>query len=229
MGRARKNLKLEQRIEIARRYKSGEAARELSKEFGVSMRHISRLAKEEVGEGLAMRDPSEVVTFRATQSELLAFDADWQARGFANRSQALKAVVRARCGFMDVASDGLTGFVDAWRQSRELTDTGMALAKAVRRGRLELVEEDRALVSELVELAHKMTRELSAMKGLAQTQRGAGLPEAIDGGEDVLTRVEVEDERSGSKLDRVSRSLGKPQTRPPLHDLNANIRIVRHG
>ncbi|MFV1493596.1 ribbon-helix-helix domain-containing protein [Phaeobacter sp. JH18-32] len=191
MTRARKNLKLEQRIEIARRFQAGEAARELSAEFGVSVRHVSRLAKEEIGEGLAARDPSEIVSFRASRSELEAFDEEWRARGFANRSQALKAVVRARCGFMDVTADKLDGFVGDWRQSRDLTDSGMALAKAVRRGRLVLAEEDRALVSELVELAQKMTRELSAMKDLAQTQRGAGMPNVVESGEALAVEAEV--------------------------------------
>nr|WP_275116259.1 hypothetical protein [Aliiroseovarius subalbicans] len=201
----------------------------MSAEFGVSVRHVSRLAKEEIGEGIAVRDPSEIVSFRASRSELEAFDADWQARGFANRSQALKAVVRARCGFMDVTADRLDQFVETWRQSRDLTDSGMALAKAVRRGRLVLAEEDRTLVSELVELAQKMTRELSAMKELAQTQRGAGLPEVIDDGEAARAGEAVADERFGSKLDRVSLPLGKPQTRTPIHVLSAKNRNARHG
>lgn len=178
-----KNLTIEQRIEIARRFQAGETAQDLSTEFGVSVRHVSRLAKEEIGEGVAVRDPSEVVTFRASQSELSAFDADWLARGFTNRSQALKAVVRARCGFMDVTADRLDGFIEVWRQSRDLTDAGMAMAKAVRRGRMVLTDEDRALVSELVELAQKMSRELGAMKDLAQVQRGAGLQEIAEANE----------------------------------------------
>lgn len=181
--RSRKNLTIEQRIEIARRFQAGEATQDLSAEFGVSVRHVSRLAKEEIGEGVAVRDPSEVVTFRASQSELSAFDADWRARGYSNRSQALKAVVRARCGFMDVTADRLDGFVEAWRQSRDLTDAGMALAKAVRRGRLVLTEEDQTLVSELVDLAQKMTRELGAMKNLAQVQRRSGLPDLVEADE----------------------------------------------
>lgn len=187
----RKNLAIEQRIEIARRFQAGEAAQDLSAEFGVSARHVSRLAKEEIGEGVSVRDPSEVVTFRASQSELQAFDADWQARGFANRSQAMKAVVRARCGFMDVTADRLDGFLETWRQSCDLTDAGMALAKAVRRGRLVLTDEDWALVSELVELAQKMNRELGSMKDLAQVQRGAGMP-------DIVEENEAKRERGGA-------------------------------
>ncbi|MHA6268337.1 ribbon-helix-helix domain-containing protein [Aliiroseovarius sp. CAU 1755] len=227
MPRAAKNLTLEQRIEIARRFQTGEAARDLAAEFGVSVRHVSRLAKEEIGEGLAVRDPSEVVTFRASQSELSAFDKDWQARGFANRSQALKAVVRARCGFMDVTADRLDGFVGAWRQSRDLTDAGMTLAKAVRRGRLVLTDEDWVLVSELVVLAQKMTRELGAMKELAQVQRGVGLPDVVEANE--AERAGEAAERSGSKSDRGSLPLGKPRTRTPIHDTKAKNRNALHG
>ncbi|MEY8829515.1 hypothetical protein AB9K34_14065 [Sedimentitalea sp. XS_ASV28] len=228
MKRSRKNLTIEQRIEIAGRFQAGEAAQNLSAEFGVSVRHVSRLAKEEIGEGVAVRDPSEVVTFRASQSELSAFDAEWRVRGFANRSQALKAVVRARCGFMDVTADRLDGFVGAWRQSRDLTDAGMVLAKAVRRGRTVLTEEDRTLVSELVELALKMTRELGAMKDLAQVQRGAGLREVVD--DEGVEPVEAEaDERSGSKSDRASLPLGKPRTRTPIHDVKTKNRNALHG
>ena len=223
-----KNLTIEQRIEIARRFQAGEAAQDLSAEFGVSVRHVSRLAKEEIGEGLAVRDPSEVVTFRASQSELFAFDAEWQARGNANRSQALKAVVRARCGFMDVTADRLDGFVETWRQSRDLTDAGMTLAKAARRGRLVLTDDDRALVSELVELAQKMTRELGAMKDLAQVQRGAGLPDVVETDE-VESMAVGADERSGPKSDRALLPLGKPRTRTPIHDVNSENRNARHG
>lgn len=227
MKRSRKNLTIEQRIEIARRLQAGEAAQDLSAEFGVSARHVSRLAKEEIGEGVVVRDPSEVVTFRASQSELSAFDADWQARGFANRSQALKAVVRARCGFIDVTADRLDGFVGAWRQSRDLTDAGMALAKSVRRGRLVLTDEDRALVSELVELAQKMSRELGAMKNLAQVQRGVGLPEVVEANED--ESVGEAAERSGSKSDRASLPLDKLEARTPMHYLKSKNRNARHG
>ncbi|UWQ86291.1 ribbon-helix-helix domain-containing protein [Leisingera caerulea] len=227
MKRSRKNLTIEQRIEIARRFQVGEAAQDLSAEFGVSVRHVSRLAKEEIGEGVAVRDPTEVVTFRASQSELAAFDAEWRARGFANRSQALKAVLRARCGFMDVTAERLDGFVGAWRQSRDLTDAGMALAKAARRGRMVLSDEDRALVFELVELAQKMTRELGAMKDLAQVQRGAGLPDIFEVNEDESAGEAAE--RSGSKSDRVSLPLGKLEARTPMHDMNTGNRNARHG
>ena len=92
-----KRLKLEQRIELARRYHAGETPKVLAEAYGVSRRHVTRLAKEEQGEGLAVRVPSESVSFRATQTELEAFDAEWQEHCFGNRSQALNAVLRAWC------------------------------------------------------------------------------------------------------------------------------------
>lgn len=224
MGRARKNLTLEQRIEIARRAQAGEAPRDLSAEYRVSVRHISRLAKEHRGEGVEVRDPSEIVSFRAAQSELEAFDAEWREKGFSNRSQALKAVLRARCGVLDVTADRLDGFVEAWRQSRDLTDAGMALAKEVRRGRLGLAEADRALVSELVDLAQRMTRELGAMKDHAQVQRGTGLPEMVG-----MRNAERRAERSGSQSDRVSLPLGEPRKQNPIQDSIPENRNALNG
>lgn len=93
MKRRRKNLKLEQRIDLGRRFAKGETAKALSAAFGISTRQVNRIANEQRGEGLAVRDPSETVAFRASQSELVAFDAEWRKRGFRNRSQALNAVV----------------------------------------------------------------------------------------------------------------------------------------
>nr|WP_232237228.1 ribbon-helix-helix domain-containing protein [Thiosulfatihalobacter marinus] len=217
-------MTLEQRIEIARRAHAGEASRDLSVEYGVTVRHISRLAKEHRGEGVEVRDPSEIVSFRAAQSELEAFDAEWRARGFSNRSQALKAVLRARCGVLDVTADRLDDFVETWRQSRDLTDAGMTLAKEVRRGRLVLTEADRALVSELVDLAQRMTRELGAMKDHAQVQRGAEMPEVVE-----MRNAEMRAEHSGSQSDRASLPLGELEARSPIQDVSTENRDALSG
>lgn len=169
-----KRLKLEQRHELARRYLAGETPKVLAEIYGVSRRHVTRLAKEERGDGLAVRDPSEPVSFRATRSELAAFDAEWQARGFANRSQALHAMLRARCGFLDVHRDQLEGFAAAWRQAQDITDAGRSLAKAVHRGRLSLTDSDRAVLIQLLDVTQDMSRALAEMKHRARVARGQG-------------------------------------------------------
>ncbi|MBB04757.1 MAG: hypothetical protein CML03_04455 [Pseudooceanicola sp.] len=181
MPRPAKNLKLEERIEVARRFAAGESARELAAAFGISPRHVNRLAKEEAGEGIAVRDPSETVAFRASQSELAAFDAEWRARGYANRSQALNAVLRGRCGFLDVPRDLVSEFCAAWRQAKDVSDAGLVLAKALHRGRLEVTEADRAMLIELLDLAQSMSREMGRMKDAAQAMRHQDWPQKEEG------------------------------------------------
>ena len=181
MPRPAKNLKLEERIEVARRFAAGESARELAAAFGISPRHVNRLAKEEAGEGIAVRDPSETVAFRASRSELDAFDAEWRERGYANRSQALNAVLRGRCGFLDVPSDLVAEFCSAWRQAKDVSDAGLVLAKAVHRGRLEVSEADRAVLIELLDLAQRMSREMGRMKDAAQVLRHQEWPQKEEG------------------------------------------------
>lgn len=169
-----KRLKLEQRIELARRYHSGETPKVLAEAYGVSRRHVTRLAKEEHGEGVAVRDPSERVSFRASRSELEVFDAEWRALGFANRSQALNAMLRGRCGFLDVGQGELAAFSAAWRQAKDVSDDVRALAKAVVLGKLTVSTEDRALLVEVVDLTQRLSREMARMKDAAQTGRGRG-------------------------------------------------------
>jgi len=179
--RPAKNLKLEERIEVARRFAAGESAKELAAAFGISPRHVNRLAKEEAGEGIAVRDPSETVAFRASRSDLGAFDAEWRERGYANRSQALNAVLRGRCGFLDVPRDLVAEFCDAWRQAKDVSDAGLALAKAVHRGKLDVLEADRAMLIELLDLAQSMSREMGRMKDAAQVLRAQEWPQKEEG------------------------------------------------
>nr|WP_244525672.1 helix-turn-helix domain-containing protein [Pseudooceanicola nitratireducens] len=181
--RPAKNLKLEQRIEVAKRFAAGESAKDLAAAFGISPRHVNRLAKEEAGEGIAVRDPSETVAFRASRSELDAFDAEWRERGFANRSQALNAVLRGRCGFLDIPRDLVSEFCAAWRQAKDMSDAGLVLAKAVHRGRLEVSEADRAVLIELLDLAQSMSREMGQMKDAAQALRHQEWPQKEEGQE----------------------------------------------
>jgi len=179
--RPAKNLKFEERIELARRFAAGESAKELAAAFGISPRHVNRLAKEEVGEGIAVRDPTETVAFRASRSELEAFDAEWRERGYANRSQALNAVLRGRCGFLDVPRDLVSEFCAAWRQAKDVSDVVLALSKAVHRGRLEVSEADRAVLIELLDLAQRMSREMGRMKDAANALRHQEWPQKEEG------------------------------------------------
>jgi len=188
-----KRLKLEQRIELARRYHAGETPKVLAEVYGVSRRHVTRLAKEERGEGVEARDPSVAVSFRAAQSEVAAFDAEWRVRGFGTRSQALQALVRARCGLLDVARGDLESFGETLRLTRDVSDAGRALAKALQRGKLTLAPEDRATLVALLDLAEETRRTLSAMQAAARARRGQGWQLAETEGPEQIAKKVLED------------------------------------
>lgn len=234
-----KRLKLEHRIELARRYHAGETPKVLAEVYGVSRRHVTRLAKEEQGEGLAVRDPSERVSFRASQSELAAFDAEWRERGIANRSQALSAVLRGRCGFLDVPRDLVAEFCASWRQAKDVSDAGTALAKSVHRGKLEMSETDRATLIALLDLAQSMSRELGRMKDAAQVMRHQKWMSMGEDAEPELSvledspreaaRLRLVRESSVSELDRPSRPFSKLEARTAIPDDLVKKRNSRSG
>ena len=238
-GRPRR-LKIEERIALARRYRAGETPKALAEAFGVSRRHVTRIAREEQGEGAAVRDPSERVSFRARRSDIEAFDAEWPVRGFANRSQALSAVLRARCGVLDVPRDLVAEFCAAWRLARELSDAGRSLAKAAHRGRLDVSEADRRVLVALVDLAQQMSRELGRMKDVAQAQRheawpqeaegqGAEGPLPEDGPRGGATGLMLVGGSAGSGLDRRSGLLVEGAAGAPARGALAGARGSRNG
>ena len=180
MKSRRKNLKLEQRIDLGHRFAKGETAKMLSAAFGISTRQVNRIANEQRGEGLSVRDPSETVAFRASRSELVAFDVEWNERGFRNRSQALNAVLRGRCGFLDVGQGELADFSAAWRQAKDVSDDVRTLAKAVVLGKLIVNAEDRALLREVGDLTNHLSREMGRMKAAARGRHGHGFTTLIE-------------------------------------------------
>jgi len=176
----RKNLKIEQRIDVGRRFAKGETAKTLSAAFGISARQVNRIANEQRGEGLSVRNPSETVAFRASQSELVAFDVEWRERGFRNRSQALNAVLRGRCGFLDVGQGELADFSAAWRQAKDVSDDVRTLAKAVVLGKLTITDEDRALLRKVGDLTNRLSREMGRMKDAARARHGRGFTPVVE-------------------------------------------------
>jgi hypothetical protein len=169
-----KRLKLEERIALARRYHAGDTPKVLAEVYGVSRRHVTRIAKEEKGEGQDVRDPSVAVSFRTAESDLNAFDAEWQGLGFATRSQALQAMVRARCGVLSLMQSDLQAFSETVQRAQDLSNAARVLAKAIHRGQLHLAVADRQLLSDLLELAQGTHRDLASLKVAAQRRRGEG-------------------------------------------------------
>jgi hypothetical protein len=67
-------------------------------------------------------------------------------------------------------------FCASWRHSKDVSDAGLVLAKAVHRGKVSVSSEDRALLVELLDLAQNMSRELGQMKDAAQVRRKQDWP-----------------------------------------------------
>lgn len=172
----------EERRALARRYRAGETPKVLAACYGISRRHVTRLAREVRGEGLAVRDPSVAVSFRAARSEVALFDAEWGARGFGSRSAALRALVRARCGLLDAARDDLRHFGETLARAQGLAETGRVLAKAAARGHLVLGQGDREVLAALLDLAEETRRGLQGMQVAAGARRGQGWRADTSGG-----------------------------------------------
>lgn len=137
-----------------------------------------------------------------------------RSTGFANRSQALNAMLRGRCGFLDVPRDLVDEFASAWRQSKDVSDAGLALAKAVHRGKLKVSSEDRALLIELVDLTQKMSREFGRMKEAARVQRHQDWPKIKEEPRSNPDAV-VPFDRAGSSA--------------TTHDIPVSSRSIQHG
>ena len=223
-----KRLKLEERIELARRYHAGETPKVLAEVYGVSRRHVTRLAKEERGEGVEVRDPSVAVSFRAAQSDVAAFDAEWRARGFGTRSQALQALVRARCGLLDVARNDLESLGETLRLARDVSDAGRILAKAVQRGKLALEPEDRATLVALLDVAEETRRALAAMQAAARTRRGQGWQPQVSGDSKAVGEEHLE-EPSDLQQRRQSLSLGRPRKQLATRSFEPENRSARNA
>lgn len=215
-------LKLEERIALARRYHAGEAAQALAEAYGVSRRHVTRIAREEKGEGREIRDPSVSVSFRAATSEIAGFDSEWQARGFANRSQALQALVRARCGLLDLMRVDFQAFSEAVLSAQDVVQAGRVLAKAVSRGKLRLSRADRETLTALLDLAEETRRTLLAMKATARARRGQGWRTGTSPAEPTVARGSCE--RSSSDLKRASAPLQTSRTQTTSNLIEARNR-----
>lgn len=104
--------------------------------------------------------------------------------GFRNRLQALNAVLRGRCGFLDVGQSELADFSAAWRQAKDVSDDVRTLAKSVVLGKLEISAKDRALLRSASDLINHLSREMGLMKDAARTRHGRGFTPVIKGNSD---------------------------------------------
>lgn len=185
-----KRLTALQRAELTRRLRSGEGAAVLAEAYGVSERSIWRAAREVRGVTLRTTDPTRSFSFRASASEVEAFEALAREAGLGRRGTAFRVLLRMASGLVEVAPEEMTAFnvsvITVTRQGALLNQ----IAKRVNMGQVRLTQEDRvllrALLTETLEaraewgrvLEGARARQAYASRGLAAV---AGTPGEVDG------------------------------------------------
>ena len=168
----RKNLTVEQRLELKRRYVAGEDVNALSKAFRVTIRQVYRIVAGQKGDTRTVEKPSVSVSFRAPESEIEAFVDVAKSVGITGRSQAFRSLVRMATGLFELFPNQFEAFnKSAWLIGKEGQLLNQ-LAKAVHRGKLRLTDEDRALLSKSIDVNLALHSELRAILDEAKTRRG---------------------------------------------------------
>jgi len=172
MRRNRKNLSIEKRIELARRYSGGEDVNALSKEFSVSIRQVYRIAAEQKGDTAASDKIPIVVSFRAPEAEVEAYLKLAEEVGITERSYALRSLVRMAQGLFELFPNGFSDFNrSAWLIKKEGQLLNQ-LAKAVHKGKLRLTDDDRVLLSKSIDVNLKLHEDLRWILSEHKTRRG---------------------------------------------------------
>lgn len=168
----RKRLNLDQQQEVAARRRKGETVAELSAAYGVSIRSIYRTLKEERGDTVADRKPTRIVSFRVPEDEIDAFLEAAKGVGIHGSSQGFRALLRMSQGLFELFPSQIEDFRSSvWlldKQGQLLNQ----LAKAVHKGKLRLIEEDRKLLSECIESNLGVVETLTELLSDAASRRG---------------------------------------------------------
>jgi len=172
MRRLKRNLTIEKKIELARRYAAGEDVNSLSKAFSISHRQVYRVIAEQKGDTATSEKKSVVVTFRAPEKEVEGYLRLAEEVGIAERSAAFRALLRISQGLVELFPNGFSDFnKSAWliRKEGQLLNQ---LAKAVHKGKLRLTDNDRVLLSRSIDVNLKLQEELRWILEEHKTRRG---------------------------------------------------------
>lgn len=172
MRRSRKNLTIERRIELARRYSRGDDVNALSKEFSVSVRQVYRIISEQRGDTAASEKNPIVVSFRAPEAEVEGYLKLAEEVGITEKSYALRSLVRMAQGLIELFPSGFSDFNrSAWLIKKEGQLLNQ-LAKSVHKGKLRLTDDDRALLSKSIDVNLRLHEELRWILDEHKTRRG---------------------------------------------------------
>lgn len=168
----RKRTKLEDRLEIAKRHRKGEAVATLAADYQVTERHIRRIVQNENRETVAKKTESKLISFRAPKAEIEAFLATAASVGIKGSSNAFRALIRMAEGHFEMFPNALWEFNNSVIQVRGIATNLNQLTMAVNRGKLRLLDEDRALLADVRSEVLRLRKELNATRDQFEVRRG---------------------------------------------------------
>jgi hypothetical protein len=177
----RSKLTVEQRQELARRHTAGEDVNALSKVFSTSIRQVYRVVADEQGDARGRARESKSVSFRAPKGEIDVFLTSAQSVGITGSSQAFRALVRMASGLFEIFPNQIEDFNrSVWLIGKEGQLLNQ-LAKAVHKGKLRLLDEDRVLLSKCMDANLALHEDLRRILDEARSRRGYAISELSRG------------------------------------------------
>lgn len=129
----------------------GVAAKEVAAKFGVHISTIYGLRKDR-GHGHTKADrASHVVTLRLSDDEFRALNAFVIEAGLPSRTAALRSLIRAATGFLELRRDEMLDLAEAKSelkaQGRNLNQIALAMNRAAMKGHAKLTNPDKEFLA----------------------------------------------------------------------------------
>lgn len=131
----------------------GASAKAVAAKFGVHVSTIYELRKN-MGHGHTKADrASHVVTLRLSDDEFRALNAFVVEAGFPSRTAALRSLIRAATGFLELRREEYLDLSEAKTelkaQGRNLNQIAFALNKAALKGEARFTEQDKGFLADV--------------------------------------------------------------------------------
>lgn len=148
-----KSFGSKQKAEAAMLLLEGASVRDVAAKFGVHTSTIYALRKDR-GHGHSRTGrASHVINLRLSEEELAALNAFVADVGFPSRTAALRSLIRAATGFLELRRDEFETLAEVRSelkaQGRNLNQLAFALNKSALRGGAKLTDQDRTFLSEV--------------------------------------------------------------------------------
>ena len=165
-------LAQEQRSEILRRLKSGDAVTALAREFGVSQSTVSQVKSRGIRPARATTTAGSVVAVRLSPVEMDALEQLKKRAGIESNSDAIRSLLRMAVGLLEFERDDETRLEEIRTELHKIGVNVNQIALAANRGRTDLLQHQ---WKELTELRRSLPEVRSYLKAVVDEQRRKGI------------------------------------------------------